>query len=50
VVSRETRDLSWFLARWLDEIEEFRFEVEHVPGRLHLADPATSLPATGCHS
>jgi hypothetical protein len=32
------------LARWLDEIEEFRFDVEHVPGRLNPADPLTRRP------
>ena len=38
---RTKRDVNRFLARWLDEIEEFRFEVEHVPGRLNPADPLT---------
>ena len=30
-----------FLARWLDETEESRFDVEHVPGRLIPAYPLT---------
>ena len=38
---RRKRDINCFLVRWLDEIEEFRFDVEHVPGRLHPADPLT---------
>jgi hypothetical protein len=38
---RTKREVNRFLARWLDEIEEFRFEVEHVPGRLNPADPLT---------
>ena len=38
---RTKRDINRFLARWLDEIEEFRFDVEHVPGRLNPADPLT---------
>ena len=42
----DNRAVSWlrinrFLARWLDEIEEFRFDVEYVPGRLNPADPLT---------
>jgi hypothetical protein len=36
---RTKREVNRFLARWLDEIEEFRFDVEHVPGRLNPADP-----------
>jgi hypothetical protein len=32
---RTKRDIHWFLARWLDEFEEFRFEVERLPGRLN---------------
>ena len=36
---RTKRDINRFMARWLDEIEEFRFDVEHVPGRLSPADP-----------
>ena len=36
---RTKRDVNRFLARWLDEIEEYRFDVEHVPGRLNPADP-----------
>ena len=44
---RTKRDVNRFLARWLDEIEEFRFDVEHVPGRLNPADPLSrrGLPA-----
>ena len=38
---RTKRDINRFLARWLDEIEEFRFDVEHVPGRSNPADPLT---------
>ena len=40
-------EVSRFLARWLDEIEEFRFDVEHVPGKLNPADPLSrrGLPA-----
>ena len=38
---RTKSDVNRFLARWLDEIEEFRFDVEHVPGRLNVADPLT---------
>jgi hypothetical protein len=34
-------DVNRFLAHWLDEIEEFRFDIEHVPGKLNLADPLT---------
>ena len=36
---RTKRDVNRFMARWLDEIEEFRFDVEHVPGKLNPADP-----------
>jgi len=36
---RTKRDVNRFLARWLDEIEEFRFDMEHVPGKLNPADP-----------
>jgi len=36
---RTKRDINRFMARWLDEIEEFRFDVEHVPGKLNPADP-----------
>jgi len=36
---RTKKDINRFLARWLDEIEEFRFDVEHVPGLLNPADP-----------
>lgn len=32
-------DINRFLARWFDEIEEFRFDVELVPGRLHPLTP-----------
>ena len=35
------RDVNCFLARWLDEIKEFSFDAEHVPGRLNHADPST---------
>ena len=35
---RSKRDVNRFMARWLDELEEFRFDVEHVPGRLNPAD------------
>ena len=38
---RTERDINRFLAPWLDEIEEFRFDVEHVPGRLNPADLLT---------
>jgi transposase InsO family protein len=38
---RTKSDVNRFLARWLDEIEEFRFDVEHLPGRLNPADPLT---------
>ena len=38
---RTKRDINRFMARWLDEIEEFRFDIEHVPGRLNPADPLT---------
>ena len=38
---RTKRDVNRFLARWLDEIEEFRFDVEHVPGKRNPADPLT---------
>ena len=37
-----TRDINHFLSRWLDEIEDFLYDVEHVPGRLNPADPSTS--------
>ncbi len=36
---RTTREVSWLLVRWLDEIEEFRGDKEHVPGRLNPAVP-----------
>jgi hypothetical protein len=36
---RTKRDVNRFLARWFNEIEEVRFDVEHVPGRLNPADP-----------
>ena len=42
---RTKKDINRFLARWLDEIEEFRFDVEHVPGRLNPADPLSRPPA-----
>ena len=42
---RSKRDVNRFMARWLDELEEFRFDVEHVPGRLNPADP---LSRRGC--
>ena len=32
---RTKRDINCFLVRWLDEIDEFRFDVENVPGRLN---------------
>ena len=38
---RTKRDMNRFLARRLDEIEEFHFDMEHVPGRLNPADPLT---------
>ena len=38
---RTKQDINRFPARWLDDIEEFRFDVEHVPGRLEPADPLT---------
>ena len=38
---RTKSDVNRFLARWLDEIEEFRFDVEHLPGRMNPADPLT---------
>jgi hypothetical protein len=48
---RQLHQLTWLrtwqtkhqslLARWLDEIEKFCFEVEHLPGRLDPADPLT---------
>ena len=44
---RTKRDINRFLARWLDEIEEFRFDIEHVPGRLNPADPLTRRPFPG---
>ena len=48
---RTKREVNRFLARWLDEIEEFRFDVEHVPGRLNPADPLSrrGLPAPVRH-
>ena len=42
---RTKKDINRFLARWLDEIEEFRFDVEHVPGSLNPADPLSRPPA-----
>ena len=42
---RTKKDINCFLARWLNEIEEFRFDVEHVPGRLNPADPLSRIPA-----
>ncbi len=36
---RTKRDINRFLARWLDEIKEFRSDVGHIPGRLNLAIP-----------
>ena len=42
---RTKKDINRFLARWLDELEEFRFDVEHVPGRLNPADPLSRPPA-----
>jgi hypothetical protein len=38
---RTKSDVNSFLARWLDEIEEFRFDVDHLPGRLNPEDPLT---------
>jgi hypothetical protein len=38
---RTKSDVNSFLARWLDEIEDFRFDVEHLPGRLNPVDPLT---------
>ena len=42
--STEKQEINRFLARWLDEIEEFRFNEEHVlgpNGHLNPADPST---------
>jgi hypothetical protein len=38
---RTKREVNGFLARWLDAIQEFHFDVEYVPGRLasNPADP-----------
>ena len=44
---RTKRDINRFLARRLDEIEEFRSDVEHVPGRLNPADPLTRRHFSG---
>ena len=38
---RTKRDIQGFFTRWLNEIEEFRFDVEHFSGRLNPADPLT---------
>ncbi len=35
---RTERKVNRFISRWLDEIEEFRFDVEYVPGRINPAD------------
>jgi hypothetical protein len=45
VVSRILkREISRFLACWLDEIEEIRFDMDHVPGKLN---PANFLSRRG---
>ena len=43
---RTKRDINRFMAHWLDEVEEFCFDIEHVPGSLNPAYPLTrrSLP------
>ncbi len=42
---RTKRDVNGFLARWLDEIEDFRFDVEHVPGAGTARARRSSLPS-----
>jgi hypothetical protein len=37
------RDINRFLARWLDEIEDFRFDVEHVAACPRSPQPSQSL-------
>ena len=32
---RTKRDINRFLVRWLDEIDKFLFDVQHVSGRLN---------------
>ncbi len=44
---RTKREVNRFLARWLDKIEEFRFDVEHVPGRLTPVLVTASPPPLG---